>query len=47
MPLPTSQKIEMTPIGFVKRSSSKENERDRNLVLKIVLRKRLASVIKT
>ncbi len=42
MLLPSSQKIEMTPIGFVKRSSPRENEKDRNLVSKIVLRKKLA-----
>lgn len=29
----------MTPIGLVKRSSPRENEKDRNLVSKIVLRK--------
>jgi len=39
MLLPGSQKIEMTPIGLVKRSSPRENEKDRNLVSKIVLRK--------
>jgi len=43
MSLPTSQKIEMNPIGFVKRSSYRENERDRTLVSKIVLRKGLAN----
>jgi tRNA (adenine37-N6)-methyltransferase len=32
----------MTPIGLVKRSSPKENEKDRNLVSKIVLRKKFA-----
>jgi len=32
----------MTPIGLVKRSSPRENEKDRNLVSKIVLRKKLA-----
>ena len=42
MLLPGSQKIEMTPIGLVKRSSPRENEKDRNLVSKIVLRKKLA-----
>jgi tRNA-Thr(GGU) m(6)t(6)A37 methyltransferase TsaA len=41
--LPNSQKIEMSPIGLVKRSSPRENEKDRNLVSKIVLRKRFAS----
>lgn len=35
----TSQKIEIDPIGFVKRSSSNENERERSLVSKIVLKK--------
>jgi tRNA-Thr(GGU) m(6)t(6)A37 methyltransferase TsaA len=40
--LPGSQKIEMTPIGLVKRSSPRENEKDRNLVSKIVFRKRFA-----
>jgi tRNA-Thr(GGU) m(6)t(6)A37 methyltransferase TsaA len=40
--LPRSQKIEMTPIGLVKRSSPRENEKDRNLVSRIVLRKRFA-----
>lgn len=43
MSLPTSQKIEMNPIGFVKRSSPRENERDRNLVSKIVFKKRFAN----
>ena len=37
--LSTSQKIEIDPIGFVKRSSTHENERDRSLVSKIVLKK--------
>jgi tRNA-Thr(GGU) m(6)t(6)A37 methyltransferase TsaA len=32
----------MTPIGLVKRSSPRENEKDRNLVSKIVFRKRFA-----
>jgi tRNA-Thr(GGU) m(6)t(6)A37 methyltransferase TsaA len=43
MLLPSSQKIEINPIGSVKRSSPRENEKDRNLVSKIVLRKKLAS----
>lgn len=38
--MPSSQKIEINPIGFVKRSSPRENEKDRNLVSRIVLRKR-------
>lgn len=42
MYLPGSQKIEMTPIGLVKRSSPRENEKDRNLVSKIVFRKKFA-----
>ena len=42
MLLPGSQKIEMTPIGRVKRSSPGENEKDRNLVSKIVFRKKFA-----
>jgi len=42
MSLPASQKIEMDPIGFVKRSSSGEDERDRNLVSKIVLKNEFA-----
>lgn len=33
----------MTPIGFVKRSSPRENERDRDLISKIVLQKKLAN----
>ncbi len=32
----------MAPIGFVKRSSPRENEKDRSLVSKIVLRRKLA-----
>jgi len=40
--LSTSQKIEIYPIGFVKRSSSNENERERSLVSKIVLKKEFA-----
>jgi len=40
--LPISQKIEINPIGFVKRSSSDENERDRSLVSKIVLENEFA-----
>jgi len=32
------EKIEIHPIGFVKRSSSDDNERDRDLVSKIVLK---------
>ena len=35
-------KIEMTPIGFVKRSSSDEYERDRSLVSKIVFKNEFA-----
>ena len=42
MLLPTPQKIEIDPIGFVKRSSSNENERDRSLVSKIVLKNEFA-----
>jgi len=33
----------MTPIGFVKRSSPRENEKDRDLISKIVLQKKLAN----
>lgn len=40
--MPSLQKIGMTPIGFVKRSSSDEIERDRSLVSKIVFRKEFA-----
>jgi tRNA-Thr(GGU) m(6)t(6)A37 methyltransferase TsaA len=42
MLVPISQKIEMTPIGFVKRSSSDEYERDRSLVSKIVFKNEFA-----
>jgi len=37
MRLPASKRIEMTPIGFVKRLSSGEDERDRNLLSQIVI----------
>jgi len=40
--LPTSKKIEVNSVGFVKRSSCSENERDRSLVSKIVLEKEFA-----
>jgi len=40
--LSASQKIEVNPIGFVKRSSSNENERDRSLVSRIVLENEFA-----
>ena len=33
-----SQKIEMTPVGFVRRSSSDEYEKDRSLVSRIVFK---------
>lgn len=38
----TSQKIQITPIGLVKRSSSDEYERDRSLVSKIVFKNEFA-----
>jgi len=40
--LPTSQKIEIDPISFVKRSSPDDDERERSTVSKIVLKKELA-----
>jgi tRNA-Thr(GGU) m(6)t(6)A37 methyltransferase TsaA len=39
------KKIEMRSIGFVSRASADENERNRNLVSKIVLRKELAQAL--
>jgi len=42
IPLPTSQKIEINPIGLVKRSSPDENEKNRSLVSKIVLENEFA-----
>jgi len=45
--LPTPQKIEIDPTGFVKRLSSNENERDRSLVSKIVLKKEFAKGLDT
>ena len=40
--MPTSQKIEINPIGLVKRSSPDENEKNRSLVSKIVLENEFA-----
>ena len=37
--------IEMKPIGFVSRTSSTENERDRSLIAKIVVEQDLAPVL--
>lgn len=42
MLLSPSEKIEIHPIGFVKRSSSDDNVRDRDLVSKIVLKNEFA-----
>lgn len=42
MLVPISQKIEMTSIGFVERSSSDEYEKDRSLVSKIVFKDEFA-----
>jgi len=42
IPLPSLKKIEIMPIGFVKRTSCNEDVRDKSLVSKIVLRKSLA-----
>ncbi len=39
------KKIEISPIGFVKRTSSDEDVKDRSLVSKIVLRKDLAKAL--
>jgi tRNA-Thr(GGU) m(6)t(6)A37 methyltransferase TsaA len=39
------KKIEMNPIGFVRRTSPHENERDRSLVTQIVLDKALAPAL--
>jgi len=40
--LPTSQKIEINPIGLVKRSSPDEKEKNRSLVSKIVVENEFA-----
>jgi len=42
IPLPSSKKIEIRPIGFVKRTSRSKDVGDKSLVSKIVLRKSLA-----
>jgi len=42
IPLPTLRKFEINPIGFVKRLSFNENERNRSLVSKIELEKDFA-----
>ena len=39
------RKVEIRPIGFVKRTSSSENVRDKNLVSKIVLKKALVKAL--
>jgi len=43
--LSASKKIEIMPIGFVKRASSDENVRDKSLVSKIMLKKDLAKAL--
>jgi tRNA-Thr(GGU) m(6)t(6)A37 methyltransferase TsaA len=42
MALPTLQKVKMNPIGFVKRSTSDEDEKDRSVVSEIVLKNEFA-----
>ncbi|UCC51437.1 MAG: tRNA (N6-threonylcarbamoyladenosine(37)-N6)-methyltransferase TrmO [Anaerolineaceae bacterium] len=39
------KKIAMSPIGFVSRTSQQENERDRNLIVKIVLKEALTAAL--
>ena len=39
------KKIEVRPIGFVKRTSSLENDRDRSIVAKVVLEEHLAPAL--
>jgi tRNA-Thr(GGU) m(6)t(6)A37 methyltransferase TsaA len=43
--LSASKKIEISPIGFVRRTSSTENVRDKSLVSRIVLRKDLVKAL--
>jgi tRNA-Thr(GGU) m(6)t(6)A37 methyltransferase TsaA len=43
--LPASERIEIRPIGFVKRKSSCENLRDKSLVSRIVLKKQLTKAL--
>ena len=43
--LSASKKIEIKPIGFVKRASSDENVRDKSLVSRIVLKKVLVKAL--
>ena len=43
--LSASKKIEIKPVGFVKRTSSDENVRDKNLVSKIMLKKDLVKAL--
>jgi tRNA-Thr(GGU) m(6)t(6)A37 methyltransferase TsaA len=43
--LSVSMKIEIRPIGFVKRTSSDENVRDKSLVSRIMLKKDLANAL--
>jgi tRNA (Thr-GGU) A37 N-methylase len=39
------KRIEMRPIGFVRRTSQHENDRDRSLVTKVVLDEALAPAL--
>jgi tRNA-Thr(GGU) m(6)t(6)A37 methyltransferase TsaA len=43
--LPPSKKIEITPIGFVKRTSPSEDVKNKNLISKIVLKKNLTKAL--
>jgi tRNA-Thr(GGU) m(6)t(6)A37 methyltransferase TsaA len=43
--LSASEKIEIKPVGFVERTSSDENVRDKTLVSKIVLKKSLVKAL--
>jgi tRNA (Thr-GGU) A37 N-methylase len=45
IPLPASETIVMTPIGYVKRESTSEDERDRSLVTRIVFDNELAPTL--
>ena len=45
IPLSPSKKIEIRPIGFVKRTSSNEDVKDKSLVSKIVLKKHLTKAL--
>jgi tRNA-Thr(GGU) m(6)t(6)A37 methyltransferase TsaA len=45
MQTPDLERIEMKPIGFVRRTSSTEDERDRSLVARIELGKDLAAAL--